>query len=211
MSKLLPCAAALMLLSLPTWADETSRDLTADALLAGAPAAPDQSSGHFSGDASLGALSTSGNTDTRSVNAKVGLEYHDGAWKHAGHAAAITAQQNDLTTDERYSAGYKLSYDFNPNDYAFGSVDYDNDRFAVRSDTRQVYDLDRNTTIVNWVVAGPSGSGNGATLFQDGVPIGSVRTYAASNGNYAVLGSTDGYFLDIQFTGSDSMRRSMSR
>lgn len=129
MSKLLPCAAALMLLSLPAWSDETSRDLTADALLAGA-AAPDESPSSLSGEASLGVLSTSGNTDTRSVNAKAALEYRHAAWKHAGHAAAITAQQNDLTTDERYSAGYKLSYDFNPNDYAFGSVDYDNDRFA---------------------------------------------------------------------------------
>ena len=130
MSKLLPFATALMLLSLPAWADETSRDLTADALLAGEPAASEQSSAKLSGEASLGVLSTSGNTDTRSANGKLALDYRDGAWKHAGKAAAITAQQENLTTDERYSVGYKLSYDFNPNDYAFGSVEYDNDRFA---------------------------------------------------------------------------------
>lgn len=99
-------------------------------LLSSLPAMADASKDGFGGEASLGALSTSGNTDTRSVNGKAALHYRDAAWKHAGRLAAVTAQQDDVTTDERYSAGYKLSYDFNANDYIFGSLDYDNDRFA---------------------------------------------------------------------------------
>jgi putative salt-induced outer membrane protein len=109
MKRLLPCAAAL-LLSLPARSAEAPKGVT--------------------GEASLGVLSTSGNTDTRSVNGKLGLGYRHDRWSHAGTAAAITAQQNDLTTDERYQAGYKLSYDFNEHDYAFASLDFDNDRFA---------------------------------------------------------------------------------
>lgn len=109
MSRVLACAAAL-LLSLPAKAAEPAQG--------------------FSGEASLGVLATSGNTDTRSVNAKLALDARRGHWKHAGTAAALAAQQDDLTTDERYSLGYKLSYDFNAHDYAFASVSYDNDRFA---------------------------------------------------------------------------------
>lgn len=84
----------------------------------------------FSGEAAVGFLNTTGNTRTRSLNAKLDAAYKVGAWGHAAHAAALAAQRDTITTDERYSLGYKGTYDFTEHDYAFGSVDYDNDRFA---------------------------------------------------------------------------------
>lgn len=86
--------------------------------------------GGWSGEAAVGFLNTTGNTDARTLNAKGLLEYKEGAWAHAARAAALTAQTDKVTTDERYNAGYKVTYDFTPFDYAFGSLDYDNDRFA---------------------------------------------------------------------------------
>ena len=107
------CSAALLiaLVSPGLWAED---------------AAPAQ----FSGEAALGVLSTSGNTDTRSANGKLQLAYHDGRWNHEGKAAAVSAQQDNLTTDERYSLGYKLSRDFDAHNYVFLTLGYDNDRFA---------------------------------------------------------------------------------
>ncbi len=84
----------------------------------------------WSGEASVGFLDTAGNTEARTLNAKGLAAYQDGPWKHALRAAALTAQKDGITTDERYSAGYKLSFDFTAFDYAFASLDYDNDRFA---------------------------------------------------------------------------------
>lgn len=78
----------------------------------------------------MGFLNTTGNTDARTLNAKALALYKQGPWTHIARAAALTAQKDKVTTDERYNAGYKLTYDFTPHDYAFGSLDYDNDRFA---------------------------------------------------------------------------------
>lgn len=84
----------------------------------------------WSGEASLGFLNTTGNTIARTLNTKGTVNYKNGPWAHVARAAALTAQKDKVTTDERYNLGYKLTYDFTPFDYAFGSLDYDNDRFA---------------------------------------------------------------------------------
>lgn len=118
-------------LAAPQMARTAITDTEALSELAPAPAAAEpEQPGHFSGDASLGVLSTSGNTDARSANGKLQLDYHDGRWQHTGKASALSAQQDNLTTDERYSLGYKLSRDFDTSNYAFLTLDYDNDRFA---------------------------------------------------------------------------------
>ena len=84
----------------------------------------------WSGEASVGFLNTTGNTTTRSLNAKATVGYRQGPWNHVAKAAALAAQRDKVTTDERYNAGYRATFDFTEFDYAFGSLDYDNDRFA---------------------------------------------------------------------------------
>lgn len=92
---------------------------------AGGPSAPG-----FSGEAALGVLSTAGNTDTRSANGKLSLAHRQQLWFHEGKLTALSAQQADLTTDERYGLAYRANRDFSPSNYAFFSLGYDNDRFA---------------------------------------------------------------------------------
>lgn len=84
----------------------------------------------WTGEASLGFLNTSGNTETRSLNGKASLGYAHGPWTHSARVAALNAQQENITTDERYSAGYKGTFEITEFDYFFGSLDYDNDRFS---------------------------------------------------------------------------------
>lgn len=129
------CGVAPAVLASPQLARTAITDPEALAEIAPASPAvtnPDQADqpGRLSGDASLGLLSTSGNTDTRSANGKLQLSYVVGPWTQEGKAAAVSAQQDNLTTDERYSLGYKLSRDFDAHNYVFLTLDYDNDRFA---------------------------------------------------------------------------------
>lgn len=84
----------------------------------------------FSGEAAAGFINTSGNTSTRTLNTKAEGKYQAGVWAHLVSASALTAQRDKVTTDERYSAGYKISRDFTAHDYIFASMNYDNDRFA---------------------------------------------------------------------------------
>jgi len=106
-----------------------NRTLIAAVLLATAAAAQAAEPG-WSGEASLGFLNTTGNTTTRSLNGKAAVAYKADTWTHAGRFAALAAQQDKVTTDERYSAGYRTTYERSEADYLFGSIDYDNDRFA---------------------------------------------------------------------------------
>ena len=78
----------------------------------------------------MGFLNATGNTSTRSLNAKTTVGYQQGPWNHAAKLGALAAQRDKITTDERYNAGYRVTFDFTEFDYAFGSIDYDNDRFA---------------------------------------------------------------------------------
>jgi putative salt-induced outer membrane protein len=93
------------------------------------PAAP-KPEGPWGGEASLGFLDTSGNTDTRSFNGKFALGYLTPQWTHTARLSALGTQTNGTTSDERYTLGYKGTREFEGADYAFGSLDYDNDRFA---------------------------------------------------------------------------------
>ena len=93
-----------------------------------APAAPPDP---FVGSASLGYLSTSGNTESTNANGKFKVTWDlDGPWKHEWTALAISARTNDVTTAESYSAGYKAMRDFSETSYLFFSADWRKDEFA---------------------------------------------------------------------------------
>lgn len=84
----------------------------------------------WNGQADVGYLASSGNTDTSNLNAKLILEYLTGRWKHIGNISAVGATDSGATTAERYQAGYKAEYSFSESDYLFALVSYDKDRFS---------------------------------------------------------------------------------
>jgi putative salt-induced outer membrane protein len=85
----------------------------------------------FVGSASLGYLSTSGNTESTNANGAFKVSWDlDGPWKHEWTALAISARTNDVTTAESYSAGYKAMRDFSETSYLFFSADWRQDEFA---------------------------------------------------------------------------------
>lgn len=84
----------------------------------------------WAGIASLGFLSTSGNTETASHNTAFEISYAINKWTHAFNAAANGAEDSGMTTAEAYQAGWKSAYDFSEHSYLFGQVNWRKDRFA---------------------------------------------------------------------------------
>jgi putative salt-induced outer membrane protein len=95
---------------------------------AGSP--PAEEEGPWEGTASLGFLSTSGNTDTTSYNTAFEISYAKDKWTHTFDAAANGADESDTTTAEAYQAGWKTAYDFSEHNYVFGLVNWRKDRFS---------------------------------------------------------------------------------
>jgi putative salt-induced outer membrane protein len=92
------------------------------------PAAEEK--GPWSGEISLGYLSSRGNTDSSSGTASLRVGYDINAWHHALRGKAFGSSENDQTTAENYQAGWKSSYDFTKHNYGFGALDWNKNRFS---------------------------------------------------------------------------------
>lgn len=80
--------------------------------------------------AELGVVSTSGNSQTSTVNAKVDGTYEVGNWRHNLHAEVLNTTSSGVTSAEKYQASGQSDYKFNETDYAFGRINYENDKFS---------------------------------------------------------------------------------
>lgn len=85
----------------------------------------------WKGEASAGLLTTSGNSETQSINAKFVVDYLAVRWKNHFSAAALNNGDEQGTSAERYTVGDQLDYNFNPQNYMFGAVDYEKDLFGA--------------------------------------------------------------------------------
>lgn len=85
----------------------------------------------WSGKAALGYLATSGNTESTSLNSGFTLAYATGRWAHSLEASAIKASEDDATSAEAYSVGWKTEYNMTERDFLFGRVNWRKDRFTA--------------------------------------------------------------------------------
>jgi len=97
----------------------------------------------FSGSGEAGLLMTSGNSETDSVNAKLGLKYEKdhllgevnlGAL-YRSETTEVTDENNikrkeDKVSAEKYNYSAKVGYKFNPANSIFVNGDYEDDRFS---------------------------------------------------------------------------------
>jgi len=125
-------AFAVLLISAATAAaaDEPSAEVPAAAEAAAEVEAPPVVPSPWRGDVAVGVVNTSGNTSTRSVNARGAIEYRRSRWGNRFSALAFSGTRDGLTTDERYSAANKTDLQFDERNYAYTNLAYDNDRFA---------------------------------------------------------------------------------
>lgn len=87
-------------------------------------------------EAELGYLSTSGNTETRTANAKLNIIYESESWEHQFHAEGVYASEKssdtgkDQATAQKYRLSGQTNYKFDDKNSVFGLVTYEDDRFS---------------------------------------------------------------------------------
>lgn len=85
----------------------------------------------LNGRASLAFAQSRGNTDSQATNAETELEYVTASpWLHEARFAFLHREEDDETTDERYSARVTSNYFWTEENYLFGRVDWRKDNFG---------------------------------------------------------------------------------
>ncbi len=110
----------------------------------------------WTGSGEIGLLITTGNSEDETVNAKAGLKYEEerllGELKlaalYSSEEVEIDGEKEDGTSAEKYNAAAKIGYKFNPADYVFLNVDYEDDRFSGY-DYRSNYAVGYGRKIIN--------------------------------------------------------------
>jgi putative salt-induced outer membrane protein len=85
----------------------------------------------WAGNAKLGYLATSGNTENSTLNTGFEIGYTSGKWLHSLTAAAISASENEESTAEAYDVGWKTERKITDLDFLFGRVQWRKDKFGA--------------------------------------------------------------------------------
>jgi len=85
----------------------------------------------FSGRAALGYLSTTGNTETESVNVNFEMGWNYDRWHHRFSGLAVQSSTSNVTTAEAYGLNWKTDYDINDTSYWYGLVAWNKDEFSA--------------------------------------------------------------------------------
>ena len=107
-------------------------------VVAEAPAEPEEPplpTGFFSfsgweGSAELGGSINSGNTDEQAVTIGIGLHNERQRWRHEFKAAFAFTRTDGVTTKQDLDLSYQLDYKFSERFYAFGQIEYLDERFS---------------------------------------------------------------------------------
>ena len=99
--------------------------------LLGAATAFAQDEEGFSGRAALGYLSTTGNTETESVNINFLMGWNYAPWHHRFSGLAVRSSTASVTTAEAYGLSWKTNYDITETAYWYGLLAWDKDEFSA--------------------------------------------------------------------------------
>lgn len=94
-------------------------------LLAALPAAA-----QWTGKGEAGLAIASGNTDTRTANAKIAIARKVDAWEHSGSLAGLYVRNDGDTTAKRWELGAQTRYTFSEHTFWFGGARYEEDQFS---------------------------------------------------------------------------------
>lgn len=90
----------------------------------------------WTGEASVGLIVTTGNSESETFNAKGEVVYQSKMWRNTLNGTAIKTQAtNNVTgveekTAERYLVGNKTDFNFDERNYAFVALEYEKDLFG---------------------------------------------------------------------------------
>lgn len=83
----------------------------------------------WDGNAELGFIHTSGNSDTQSLNAKLKLSREEGPLKTGIKLEALSSEDDGTKSSEKYLAALKADYAIGKKDYLTSQALYEDDRF----------------------------------------------------------------------------------
>lgn len=85
----------------------------------------------WTGKGEAGLVIASGNTETKTANAKLLLATEIDKWQHQfGGAALYASSDPDGTTAQRWEAFEQTDYNFSPRNFWFGAARYEDDEFS---------------------------------------------------------------------------------
>lgn len=90
----------------------------------------------ITGEGEVGYLMTSGNTETQSLNARLGLTYETSSWRNKLQSETVYGSEEDaetgedVTTNQRFLVSGKSNYRFDARNSVYGLVVYEDDRFS---------------------------------------------------------------------------------
>jgi putative salt-induced outer membrane protein len=84
----------------------------------------------FSGRAGLGYLSTTGNTETESLNINFEMGWNYAPWHHRFAGLAVQSSTSDVRTAEAYALNWQSDYDINEFSYWYGIAAWNKDEFS---------------------------------------------------------------------------------
>jgi putative salt-induced outer membrane protein len=87
----------------------------------------------WKGAGEFGLAITGGNTDTQTINGRLGVTKESDAWKHDAVLGILKAQTNNGDTARRFDLGWTSGYKISDMSYLFGTARYENDRFGPYS------------------------------------------------------------------------------
>lgn len=87
-------------------------------------------SSEWKGEGELGFTSTSGNTDSESLNAKLGVEKSHDKWTYKTRIEILKASIEGVDSSDSSVFTARSEYKFAEKSYAFGALRYENDKFS---------------------------------------------------------------------------------
>lgn len=82
------------------------------------------------GEAELGYVSTDGNSETQTLNAKLKLTKETEQWAHQANLAALSNSSDDSTTAEKYTAALQSDRKLDERSFLYVLGTYEDDRFS---------------------------------------------------------------------------------
>lgn len=92
--------------------------------------ATDATAAEWTSEVEGGAVKTSGNTSTQTINGKAKIVAEYTQWRQTLKGSALNTKDNNATTGEKYDASLKTDYKLSDRSYLFLRLGYESDRFT---------------------------------------------------------------------------------
>lgn len=92
--------------------------------------AEDAEKNTWKGETELGLVTTSGNTETETINAKAKVVNERHKWTHTANLEGLKTSDDVAVTAKRVGFSAKSDYKYNKHDYFFVLLKYENDKFS---------------------------------------------------------------------------------